>query len=80
MGKTPYEIRLDVLKMAQDMLEKENKLEELKFTSKVDSMIKSGLTSEEISNFIDENAPKSYDETELVTRSSALYSFVSENK
>lgn len=80
MGKTPYEIRLDVLKMAQDMLEKENKLEEIKFTSKVDSMINSGLTSDEISKFIDENAPKSYDENELVTRSSALYSFVSENK
>lgn len=80
MGKTPYEIRLDVLKMAQEMLENENSLEQKKFSSKVDTMMKSGLSSQEINNFIDENSPKSYDENDLVTRSMSLYGFVSENK
>lgn len=80
MGKTPYEIRLDVLKMAQEMLENEKSLEQKKFSSRVDAMMQSNLTSEEINDFIDKNAPKSYDENDLVTRSTALYSFVSENK
>ena len=80
MGKTPYEIRLDVLKMAQEMLEKEKSMEEKIFSRKVDSMMSSGIHSNKIHEFIDGNAPKSYNENELVTRSSALYSFISENK
>ncbi len=76
-NKNPYEIRLDVLKMAQDMLEAEQRAKEMKFREKVETLRSIKHNEAEVLRFIDENAPVSYTPEEVVTRSSALYNFVS---
>jgi hypothetical protein len=76
-SKNPYEIRLDVLKMAQQMLEAEQRTKELKFKEQVDTMRSIKHHEDEVLNFIDKNAPSSYTPEEVVTRSTALYNFVS---
>lgn len=80
MNKTPYEVRLDVMKMAQEMLDKETQVEETKFFLKLETLRASSADVNTINNFIDSHAPKVYNENDVVARSSALYSFVSESK
>lgn len=80
MSKNPYEIRLDVMKMAQDMLEKEKEAEQTQFYEKLNIMRESQVPTKDIQNFIDENSPKSYDENEVIARASTLYNFVSSSK
>ena len=77
-NKNPYEIRLDVLKMAQDMLEAEQRSKEIKFREQVDTMRAAYKGNEEVVlSFIDKNAPTSYTQEEVISRSTALYNFVS---
>lgn len=81
MTKNPFEVRLDVLKMAQEMLETEQKAKELKFKERVETMRASEHVSvKDTLNYIDANSPKTYTENDVVARSSALYSFVNEKK
>jgi hypothetical protein len=75
-NKNPYEVRLDILKMAQEMLTNENRMEENAFLAKLDTYRASNKTVDEINAFIDVHKPKAYDSSEVVTRSSALYAFV----
>lgn len=79
MTKTPYEIRLDVLKMAQDMIEREKNIEQDVFYQKLDTLKVENPPSEMIRNFIDSNSPKMYSSDEVISRASQLYNFV-ENK
>jgi hypothetical protein len=76
-NKNPYEIRLDVLKMAQDMLEAEQRSKELKFKEQVEVLRSMKGHEDDILNFINNNAPSSYTPEEVIARSSALYGFVS---
>jgi 3-dehydroquinate dehydratase len=78
-SKNPYEVRLDVLKMAQNMLESEQRVKEMKFREKVDTIRKEDgkYTECQILAFIDQNTPTPYSEDEIVTRASSLYNFVS---
>lgn len=81
MNKNPFEVRLDVLKMAQEMLETEHRTKELKFREKVETMRSSEqVPVSEILTFIDTNSPTSYTPEDVVARSSSLYSFVNEKK
>ena len=81
MTKNPFEVRLDVLKMAQEMLETEHKSKELKFKEQVETMRSSEqVPVQDILDYIDSNSPTPYTENDVVTRSSALYSFVNEKK
>ncbi len=81
MTKNPFEVRLDVLKMAQEMLETEYRSKELKLKEEVETMRSSEqVPVQDILNYIDSNSPKPYTESDIVTRSSALYSFVSDKK
>ena len=75
-NKTPYEVRLDVLKMAQEMLDREHQNEQNKFFAKLETLRASQADANSINTFIDTNSPKMYDQNEVVTRSSALYAFV----
>jgi hypothetical protein len=75
-NKNPYEVRLDILKMAQEMLSNEKRIEENTFFAKLETYRASNKSVDEINAFIDENKPKAYDSSEVVTRSSALYAFV----
>ena len=76
-NKNPYEIRLDVLKMAQQMLETEQRSKEIKFKEQVDTLRNIKHNESEVLNFIQQNAPSAYTPEEVVTRSTALYNFVS---
>lgn len=77
-NKNPYEIRLDVLQMAQNMLEAEQRSKEIKFREQVDAMRAAYKGSEEyVLSFIDANAPKAYTEEEVIRRSTTLYNFIS---
>lgn len=76
-NKNPYEIRLDVLKMAQDMLESEQRTKEIKFKEKVETLRKIKHNENEVLSFIDNNAPTPYTPEDVIMRSSTLYNFVS---
>lgn len=75
-NKTPYEVRLDILKMAQDMLDREQANEQGKFYAKLETLRASNADPKTINDFIDANTPKMYEPSDVVTRSSALYAFV----
>lgn len=76
INKNPYEVRLDVLKMAQEMLDREQDLAMQKFNQKLETFRADKMPANLINSFIDEQTPKMYDPNEVVTRSQALYSFV----
>ena len=75
-NKNPFEIRLDILKMAQEMLDREKQIEENTFYAKLETLRASNNSADAINSFIDANKPKMYDPSEVVARSSALYAFV----
>ena len=79
MNKNPFEVRLDVMKMAQEMLDKEYYAKEQKYLQKLDEMkrLNNGSYNSEIVDFIEKNAPAAYTPDEVVTRANALYNFVS---
>lgn len=79
-NKNPFEVRLDVLKMAQEMLETEQRAKELKFREQVDTMRSIKHNEEQVLNFIAQNAPVAYTPEEVIARSSTLYEFVSKSK
>jgi hypothetical protein len=76
-NKNPFEVRLDVLKMAQDMLEAEQRAKELKFKEQVQTMRAIKDNEDVVLSFIDQNAPTSYTADDVVSKSTALYNFVS---
>jgi hypothetical protein len=75
MNKNPFEVRLDVMKMAQEMLDKEYYAKEQKYLQKLDVM--KSLQAPDIEKFIESNAPTAYTPEDVVTRASTLYNFVS---
>ncbi len=75
-SKNPYEVRLDILKMAQEMLNNEKRIEENTFFAKLETLRASNASVDDINKFIDANKPKMYEPSDVVTRSSALYAFV----
>jgi cell fate (sporulation/competence/biofilm development) regulator YmcA (YheA/YmcA/DUF963 family) len=79
MNKTPYEVRLDVMKMAQEMLDRESQTEEAKFYMKLETLRTANASMNEINNFIDNYKPKVYNENDIVARSSTLYTFVTDS-
>lgn len=75
MNKNPFEVRLDVMKMAQEMLDKEYHVKEQKYLQKLDVM--KVQKDPNIQSFIDANAPTLYTPEEVLTRANTLYNFVS---
>ena len=78
-SKNPFEVRLDILKMSQEMLESEHAAKEQKYLQKLDEFkrLNSGSYGSDITEFIEKNAPTSYTPEEVITRASTLYNFVS---
>lgn len=76
MNKSPFEIRLDVLKMAQEMLDKEKSLEQAAYLANIEALKTTNISA--VSSFITTNQPKGYTPEEVVTRSQTLYSFVTD--
>jgi hypothetical protein len=75
MTKTPYEIRLDVLKMAKDMLEEENRVKMNNFNVEVSSLSETNIGA--VSSFIAENKVVSYSTADILNKADELYKFVS---
>ena len=80
MNKNPYEVRLEVMKMAQDMLDREQSIKEQKFYSKLESLRSDKFPADYINKFIDESVPTAYTSADITTRANELYAFVSNNK
>jgi len=76
MNKTPFEIRLDVLKMAQEMLDKEKSLEQTAYIAQINVLKDTNIGA--VSDYITSNRPKGYTPEEVITRSQTLYSFVTD--
>lgn len=76
MSKTPFEIRLDVLKMAQEMLDKEKSLEETAYLANIEALKTTNISA--VSSYITTNQPRGYTSEDIVTRSQTLYSFVTD--
>lgn len=76
-NKNPFEVRLDIMKMAQEMLETEHRTKMTKVQQKIDVMKAEKAPADQISKFIDEHTPAAYTPDDVVARSSALYNFVS---
>jgi 3-dehydroquinate dehydratase len=74
-NKNPFEVRLDVLKMAQEMLDREMFLKEQKFNQQVETLRTTDIGG--VNNFVEQNSPTMYTPEEVITRASALYNFVS---
>jgi hypothetical protein len=81
MNKTPFEIRLDVLKMAQEMLEADRRSSEKVEEQKAELLKSANVPVAEVLNYVSNTtAPKTYTETEVLARAAALYSFVNDKK
>jgi hypothetical protein len=80
--KNPYEIRLDILKLTQEMLEKNYAAEEFKFGKEIQVMLTADgkYKPEDIKTYIQSSAPKRYTTEEVLEKSETLYNFVSRNK
>lgn len=61
------------------MLESEQRSKEIKFKEQVDTLRSIKHNESEVLSFIDQNAPTAYTPEEVVTRSLALYKFISTN-
>lgn len=76
-NKSPFEIRLDVLKITQEMLEAERRDAQAAEQRKVELLKSTELPVSEVLNYI--NTPSTtvtYTEVEVLNRASALYAFV----
>lgn len=76
-NKTPYEIRLDVLKMAQEMMDRESRMKEHKFNQTVETLRTIDIGS--VEGYVHSNAPVMYSPEEVIAKASALYNFVSDS-
>ena len=73
-NKNPFEVRLDVMKMAQELLDKEFYAKEQKYLHKLEAM--KAEKHPDVQSYIDKHAPVAYTSEEVVTRASALYNFI----
>lgn len=69
MNRNPYEVRLDVLKIAQDMLDKKVTLEQQTYSVSVANglHVPGGI-----------EPPKMYTEQDLVEKARSLYAFIND--
>jgi hypothetical protein len=76
-NKNPYEIRLDILKLAQEMLESNRRSQE-KYYTELSELVKLPTTpSEVIVSFVKTRSPPiQYTENDILSMSNTLYSFV----
>lgn len=80
MTKNPFEVRLDVLKMAQEMLESEQRIKMVKFKETIDTLRSAKMPEEHILNTINNDCPVPYSTTDLAVKSSTLYEFISKKQ
>ena len=76
-SKNPFELRLDILKMAQEMLDREKNMEEQKFNQQVETLREINIGG--VNSFVQQNAPKMYTPEDVKSRAESLYSFITTN-
>jgi hypothetical protein len=69
----PFEIRAEMLKMAQDYLEKQQEINTDFAKRAFDEMVKSG---QKVAEDWEQYAPKMYDFSEVINKAKELYGFV----
>lgn len=79
MSKTPFEVRLDVMKMAQDMLEQNYNKKNQEYQDRLQILRSSNATPKTIEEYINKQSPKMYSADELITTAQSLISFVNDN-
>ena len=75
MNKTPYEIRLDVLRMAKEMLELETSLKVKALELENESLSRRNEWADNTS-IVNSVASASFTSADVTTRASELYAFV----
>lgn len=75
-NKNPFEIRLDILRMAQDMMDREMELKSLKYHHKIEEARQNNIGQ---LGAVVEQAPSMYTPDEVIAKASALYNFVSDS-
>ncbi len=82
-NKNPYEVRLDVLQMAKDMLMAEQNQATQLYASDLSALTQSGANAALISEFTTSaraTLPKPFTDADVIAKASSLYSFVNNNK
>ena len=74
MSKTPFEIRLDVLKMAHEMLDRETQLEQSAYLANIEALKTTNISA--LATYIPDNRPRGYTSEDVVMRAKALNNFV----
>ena len=77
MSKNPYEIRLETLKMAKEMVDQQFNLQMDLMFNMIDQAKESG---ENVKDAYDKYVPDMYKPEEIVKRANQLYAYVSEKK
>ena len=75
-NKNPYEIRLDVLRLAQEMLELEHRTAENVWMTRAGTL---GTVPQETEDAFYNYAPKAPSVEDVVAKASTLYNFVSDS-
>lgn len=76
MSKTPFEIRLDVMRMAQEMLDKQTSIQEKAYLANIEALKTTNIAA--VADYITTNQPRGYTPEDVIQRSQALYSFVTD--
>lgn len=76
MSKNPFEIRLETLKMAKEMMDQQLNLQEQFAHQVLNQYIEAG---KDVTEFWQEITPKMYQPNEIVKKADELYKFISDN-
>lgn len=80
-NKTPFEIRLDLLKMAQEYFIQTTDMQQKFAIEALETAVTAGkLTVEEYKTQMQSFIPKTYTVEDIVEKAKELYSFVSDSK
>jgi len=74
-SKNPFEIRLDILRMAQEMMDRELDISAQKYHQKIEATRQNNIGA--LGGVVEE-APKMYTPDEVVSKAATLYNFVSD--
>ena len=77
MSKNPYEVRLETLKMAKEMVDQEFFLQENLMNRMIDQAVD---TNDNIWKAYQEYAPKMYTPQDIINKANVLNEYVSERK
>lgn len=83
-NKTPYELRLDVMHLASQLMQSELDTKQNAFNAQLNVMneelAKGWVQHKDVQEYIKNNAPKAPTAEDLLARSSALYSFIKDTR